>query len=215
VTKKRLEELRQDPININKHSERGSALTRKSIEKFGARLAGIVDRRGVIIDGNDRQIAYGELDLSEVEIVKADPTKPVYLQFDDLDLTEDGNPARELQVALHRSAVESWTVDAEALLAHMQTGVEVDDWFHQNELDQLLASLQPPIDPATEWQGMPEYRQENKDAFQSIHIHFKTQEDRDAFAVLIEQKITDSTRSIWFPQIEIERYADKRWVDES
>jgi hypothetical protein len=208
VTKKRLDEIRQDASNINKHSERGSALTRKSIEKFGARLAGIVDRRGVIIDGNDRQIAYGELDLSEVEIVKADPTKPVYLQFDDLDLTEDGNPARELQVALHRSAVESWTVDAEALLAHMQTGVEVDDWFHQNELDQLLASLEPPIDPANEWQGMPGFEHDDLTAFQSVHVHFKTREDVDAFAELVGQKIGEKTRFIWYPKQEKIEYGE-------
>lgn len=141
MAKKHLSELRQDAANINQHSERGSALTRKSIEKFGARLAGVVDRNGVIIDGNDRQVAYGELDLSEVEIVKANPSKPVYLQFDDLDLADPDNPARELQVALHRSAVESWTVDAEALMAHMQSGVEVDDWFRQDELDALMAEL--------------------------------------------------------------------------
>lgn len=144
MTKKSLADLRQDASNINQHSERGSALTRKSIEKFGARLAGIVDKHGIIIDGNDRQIAYGELDLDEVEIIPAHPTKPVYLQFDDLDLADPDNPARELQVALHRSAVESWTVDAEALLAHMQTGVDVGDWFRQDELDELMVELMPP-----------------------------------------------------------------------
>lgn len=139
--KKRIDELKQDPANVNQHAERGSALTRKSIEKFGARLAGIVDRNGVIIDGNDRQIAYGEIDMNEVEVIEADPLKPVYLKFNDLDLADPNNPARELQVALHRSAVESWTVDAEALLAHMQSGLEVDDWYRQKEIDELLSSV--------------------------------------------------------------------------
>lgn len=171
MTKRRLEDLRQDSANINQHAERGSALTRKSIEKFGARLAGIVDRNGVIVDGNDRQIAYGEIDLNEVEVIKANPERPVYLQYDDLDLADPNNPARELQVALHRSAVESWTVDAEALLAHMQSGVEVGDWFRQDELDELMAQITPPnlngagIDNIpSQWAIMIECHSENEQA---------------------------------------------------
>ncbi len=139
-----ISELKQDPVNINQHSERGTALTRRSIEKFGARLAGIVDRNGYLVDGNDRQIAFGEIGMEEVEVIEASPHKPVYLKFNDLDLADPNNPARELQVALHRSAVESWTVDADALLAHMGEGLNVGDWWRQDELDALLAELQPP-----------------------------------------------------------------------
>lgn len=141
VTKASLDELHQDLANLNKHAERGSALTRKSIERFGARLAGVVDKHNRIIDGNDRQIAFGEADLNEIEIVEADPNKPVYLKFNDLDLADPSNPARELQVALHRSAIESFTIDAENLLASLNEGLKVDDWFRQDELDALLAGL--------------------------------------------------------------------------
>ena len=60
---------------------------------------------------------------------------------------------------------------------------------------------------------MPEYAQEDLRAVQSIHIHFKTQKDVEDFAALIGQKITDKTRSVWIPQIEIERYADKTYTN--
>lgn len=144
VTKASLDELHQDLANLNKHAERGSALTRKSIERFGARLAGVVDKHNRIIDGNDRQIAFGEIDLNEIEIIEASPDKPVYLKFNDLDLADPDNPARELQVALHRSAVESFAVDAENLLAHLNEGLDVKQWFNQDELDALLVSVQVP-----------------------------------------------------------------------
>ena len=36
----------------------------------------------------------------------------------------------------------------------------------------------------------------------------------DAFAELTNQKITEATRMLWYPEIEIERYADKHYVDE-
>ena len=62
---------------------------------------------------------------------------------------------------------------------------------------------------------MPEFEQEDKTAYQSIHIHFADQEAVDEFAVLIGQKITRRTRSTWYPQIVIERYADKSYSDES
>ena len=144
VTKADLSEIHQDKLNLNKHAERGSALTRKSIERFGARLAGVLDRENRIIDGNDRQIAFGEADLNEIEIIEASPDKPVYLRFNDLDLADPDNPARELQVALHRSAIESFSVDAENLLAAMAEGLDTSDWFRQDEIDELLAGLVAP-----------------------------------------------------------------------
>ena len=144
VTKADLSEITQDPLNLNKHAERGSALTRKSIERFGARLAGVLDKHNRILDGNDRQIAFGEADLNEIEIIEASPDKPVYLRFNDLDLADPDNPARELQVALHRSAIESFSVDAENLLAAMAEGLDTSDWFRQDEIDELLAGLVAP-----------------------------------------------------------------------
>jgi hypothetical protein len=66
-------------------------------------------------------------------------------------------------------------------------------------------------DPTEEWKGMPEFDQKDKSAFRSIPVHFANQEAVDAFAALIGQKITDRTRFVWYPEIQIERYADKRY----
>lgn len=65
-----------------------------------------------------------------------------------------------------------------------------------------------------EWQGMPEFDQKDKKAFRSMALHFPDQKAVDDFAALIGQKITDKTRFVWFPEIEIERYADKRYSAE-
>ncbi len=69
-------------------------------------------------------------------------------------------------------------------------------------------------DPNEEWQGMPEFEQEDKTAYQTIHIHFKDKGAVEEFSELINQKITEKTRSIWFPEIKIETYADKAYIDE-
>lgn len=167
VTKASLNEISQDPLNLNKHAERGSALTRKSIERFGARLAGVIDRENRIIDGNDRQIAFGEADLNEIEIIEASPDKPVYLRFNDLDLSDPENPARELQVALHRSAIESFSVDAENLLAAMAEGLDTSDWFRQDEIDELLAGLvAPEPEPAPDPGGQIDRAEELQEKWQ-------------------------------------------------
>ena len=65
-----------------------------------------------------------------------------------------------------------------------------------------------------EWQDMPEFEMEDLSSFRKIVVHFRNQEDIDKFAELIGQKITKAP-SIWYPDWEKRRYADKRYVDES
>lgn len=65
-----------------------------------------------------------------------------------------------------------------------------------------------------EWQGMPEFVQDNLTAFRSILVHFANQEAIDDFTKLIKQNITDKTPSLWFPKAEILKCADKRYADE-
>ena len=65
-----------------------------------------------------------------------------------------------------------------------------------------------------EWQDMPEFEMEDLSSFRKIVVHFRNHEDIDKFAKLIGQKITKAP-SIWYPEWEKRRYADKRYVDES
>lgn len=50
-----------------------------------------------------------------------------------------------------------------------------------------------------EWVGMPEFVQDKKEPFAKIIIRFETEEDLANFAKLIDQKLTNKTKSIWFP----------------
>jgi hypothetical protein len=54
-----------------------------------------------------------------------------------------------------------------------------------------------------DWRGMPEFIQEDKKAYKTLIIHFKTKEDIDNFSKLIKQKIHLTTRSIWHPKVSI------------
>ena len=65
-----------------------------------------------------------------------------------------------------------------------------------------------------EWQGMPEFIQEDQSPFKTIFVHFENREDMLLFAELVDQRLTTKTQSIWYPEAKIDRYSDKRYVDQ-
>jgi hypothetical protein len=64
------------------------------------------------------------------------------------------------------------------------------------------------------WVGMPSFKQEDNPPFKSIFLHFRNKEDYKAFAKLIEQNLTEKTKSIWYPKLEIDDNMLKRWIEE-
>ncbi len=75
------------------------------------------------------------------------------------------------------------------------------------------ALFEPPLWWEEYWQGMPEFIQEDQTSIKTIIIHFATKEDIAMLADLIEQPITLKTQSLWFPEAEIGRIANKRYID--
>lgn len=69
-----------------------------------------------------------------------------------------------------------------------------------------------------EWDDMPEYVQENKDAYDEVTVRFRNQEDLEEFAKLIDQMniIVKRKRkkSIWYPKLDRSENTLLRWVDE-
>lgn len=66
-----------------------------------------------------------------------------------------------------------------------------------------------------EWTGMPEYNQRDKTPIQSILIHFESEKDREDFAKLINQKITSTTKFLWFPKLKKMNLLNRICTDES
>ena len=66
-----------------------------------------------------------------------------------------------------------------------------------------------------EWQGMPEYLQEEQTPFRSMQIHFRNEQDLIDFFKLIKQKFTDKTKYIWYPKLIPRVFKNKRYVDEN
>ena len=77
------------------------------------------------------------------------------------------------------------------------------DWFE---------SSNPIFD---EWKDMPEFVQEKQEPYAKIIVRFETKEDLEEFAALINQKLTQKTKSIWHPELQRGIHSAKRYVDES
>ena len=64
------------------------------------------------------------------------------------------------------------------------------------------------------WVGMPDYVQENKQAFRTVHIKFRKHEHYVEFSKRIGQHMTDKTKSIWHPELKVTKNMLLRWVED-
>jgi hypothetical protein len=84
------------------------------------------------------------------------------------------------------------------------------------EIDALLSGLHAPmaleVDRFAEWEGMPEYEQEDQLGVKQITVHFATMEAYKQFAELVQQPLTEKTKSIWYPKADIVRNSQYRFV---
>lgn len=62
-----------------------------------------------------------------------------------------------------------------------------------------------------EWVEMPEYNNLNLQPFRTLIVHFESEKDCVDFEKTIGQRLTSETKSIWFPELTIEKYMDKRY----
>jgi len=65
-----------------------------------------------------------------------------------------------------------------------------------------------------EWQGMPEFVQEDLSPHRVIYVRFRNAEDIAKFEELMGQRITEKQKTIWFPYAEPRLRAHLRYVDE-
>ena len=191
--------------NSRTHDDAQVAQISASIREFGFTNPVLIDEDGGIIAGHGRVLAARKLGMQEVPCIVlahlTDVQRRAYVIADNKLALNSGWDADMLKLEIED--LQASELDLEIL------------GFDAAELSQILSDA-PPVqgggtDPYAEWDGMPEFDQKDKTAFRSLVVHFASQSNVDSFAELVEQKITDKTRYLWFPMIEIETYADKRY----
>jgi len=167
----------------------------------------------VVLGGNMRIRAYKELGIQEVDISVIDaPTEAKKIEY---ALSDNDRVGYYEEEAL-----------AELIYPHIKdidlSEFKVDLGEPWLDIKQLLERTGPGgQDPAAAWEGMPEFKNEDKTAYMQIIVSFKCQGDVDKFSKLIRQKLPlnnkhrQYTKSIWYPEVTIERMMDKVYQDES
>jgi hypothetical protein len=64
------------------------------------------------------------------------------------------------------------------------------------------------------WVGMPEFEQEDNPCFKKIIVSFRSKEDYLEFAKLVDQKLTEKTKTIWYPGLDKDANSLKRWFED-
>jgi hypothetical protein len=80
--------------------------------------------------------------------------------------------------------------------------LNIDDMMNEFKFPEIpmLKFQDDDFNPEKEWDGMPEYVQEDKTSLYSLRVHFKSLDDVKLFGELLGQDITEKTRSIWYPE---------------
>ena len=143
VTADKLEKFRTQTRNANKHTQRGMGQLEASMRKYGYVTPMTAAADGEIIDGSARAETGATVFGDDVIVVHHDGTKPVIMVRDDIP-SADTPEAREISIAANRIAQVNLDFDAEVLLEDLQAGVDLGQFWRQDELDALLDGLTPP-----------------------------------------------------------------------
>jgi hypothetical protein len=187
--------------NARTHSPEQVDQIAASIKEWGWTVPVLVDETRQLIAGHGRVLAAQKLGIETVPVMTAngwsDAQKRAYVLADNKLALNAGWDYSLLAIEVGDIAAEGFDLGL--------TG------FSGAETAQL-GSDGKGTNPETEWVDMPEFNQVDKTAHRSIQINFANDADAEKFAALVGQTITEKTRSIWFPEAVIERYADKRYA---
>jgi hypothetical protein len=207
VEVKTLDDLEPDPNNINKHSVRGHTLVENSLRRRGAFRSVAAAGKGVVkpvvMAGNLTIEKARDAGFEEVIFVHTNGRQIVSVIRDDI---EPGSPeAIALGIEDNESASKSYAPDIDVLAAlaagdrSILSALRAEDKVFNSMVEHMTPQQ---IDYEKEWEGMPQFEQEDLSAMKSVIVHFATQADVDAFSGLVGQTVTEKTKSLWYPKKE-------------
>ena len=169
---------------------------KKSINTFGLVDPIIVntnsERQNIIIGGHQRVKVAKEMGVKQIPVVELN-----------LSLERE----RELNVRLNKNNGE-WNFD---MLANNFEIDELLDWGFENY--ELGVNDKEDVDMDEIWEGMPEYENEDLEPYRTLKLHFRNEADVKKFSEMMQQQITDRTKSMWYPQLERETFKVIEYVD--
>lgn len=128
-------DLRLDPHNANRGTQRGEGMVERSLQAYGAGRSILASRDGIILAGNKTYAKAVELGIPVREIESDGRTLFVIKRT---DLSYDDPRARELAIADNRASETGLEWDADVLTALADEGVDLSQFWFEDELSKIL-----------------------------------------------------------------------------
>jgi len=186
--------------NPRLHSESQIKQIANSIKEFGFRIPISIDETNTILAGHGRYRAAEMLGYTEMPCVQHKDLTPVQ--------------KKAFVIADNKITLNSsWDIDLLWKQVKELNSLDFDLDVLGFDNSEMLPMLDDNAvtDFASEWENMPEFVQENAEAYRTIKVHFEADRDVDLFSKLIGQKLTDKTKSIWYPPQEKNDTESKRY----
>lgn len=201
-------ELRPNPKNWRTHPAAQQDALRAVLNEVGYADAVLArecdDGTLMLIDGHLRAETTPD-DLVPVLVLDVDEA-----EADKILLTHDPLAAMAEASYVHLGALLVGVTTDDASLSELLGNLR-----HDVERASLDFQQRGENDPAAEWVGMPECTSDNLMSWKSIKVHFADAEGLAAFALLVDQTVTEHTRSIWYPAAVRDKYDDVQYTDDA
>jgi hypothetical protein len=206
VSTRKISDLIPSEYNPRKISKNAKEKLRKSLNDFGYIDPIIINtfkgRENIIISGHQRYYIMKEDLVEEVDVV---------------EVSMDPNKEKLLNIAMNnRNLMGEWDEEKLTQVVKDLFDNKIDlslTGFGDLELDNILGT-NVVFDPDKEWKDMPEYIQNEIMTKNRIIVLFDNNKDRMKFSELIGIKLTEKTKSIWFPEKENDNPSDYSYVEE-
>ena len=140
----KIEDLRFDDKNFNKHTEFGMGLLEKSLRENGAGRSILLDKDNNIIAGNGVIEAAGNIGLEKVKIVESDGSEIIAVKRTDVRL--DSKKGREMALADNATAAADLDWDEDLLKSEFDDD-ELRSWgVDMKPLKEIVEDEPAPID---------------------------------------------------------------------
>ena len=202
IERRKVDDLIPYARNARTHSDEQVAQLAASIKEWGWTTPVLIDEDGEIIAGHGRIMAARKLGIEEVPTMTATgwskAQKQAYVLADNQLPQNAGWDMDLLKVEMQDLSNEGFDLSL----------IGFDDGAIMN-LALLVEEGQTNADE--EWEGMPEFEQDDKTSFRHVIVHFENNDDLTEFFSIIGQSHTDKTKSIWFPEQENMDTESKRY----
>lgn len=134
-----LSQLRPDPSNARRRTERSATQIENSLSEFGAARSIVIDEAGTVLAGNGTLEAAASIGIERVLVVPADGNTLVAVQRTDLD---ERQKVRYAIADNRASDLSEWDAATLASLQEEDPDLHLDSFWTEAELDQLMGDLE-------------------------------------------------------------------------